>query len=376
MGPNRRGSGKRPSSCFGSVGFRADSGRHGANGSRWSPVSLPLVGLAAPRSLKRWRSRRSRLAARVSSLPAVGPPARLHRDGSLHSPSRYARGGIRTESRRSGLLAPLRCRAATRRLRIPLRIPAHEILATRRCRDASLVCVLGDARGGIRTHGPLQERILSPPPLSGLGHPRGRHRRTALPLKGVSIGPATTKAGLVARSTAVGGRPHPVRRDRPAKRPERHPTACHRPPSRARPPRRCGGRIRGCRRGPSSRGRPERVCSRSASSRKNTSAWRYRSTGPSTSGSTRPSLPAAMHSSASKVLSCGAPDTGDGSSSPISLGSTVSSATPMARGSTGLTHRLFRRRGTGRLPSAVAEFRRRRAVSGPQFNTDCAAGCA
>ncbi len=34
-----------------------------------------------------------------------------------------------------------------------------------------------NARGGIRTHGPLRERILSPPPLSRLGHPRAADSR-------------------------------------------------------------------------------------------------------------------------------------------------------------------------------------------------------
>jgi hypothetical protein len=44
------------------------------------------------------------------------------------------------------------------------------------------------ARGGIRTHGPLQERILSPPPLSRLGHPRAIVNPGAPPM-GVSVAP-------------------------------------------------------------------------------------------------------------------------------------------------------------------------------------------
>ena len=40
------------------------------------------------------------------------------------------------------------------------------------------------ARGGIRTHGPLRERILSPPPLSRLGHPRLRYHCVRSPQMG------------------------------------------------------------------------------------------------------------------------------------------------------------------------------------------------
>ncbi len=35
-----------------------------------------------------------------------------------------------------------------------------------------------NARDGIRTHGPLRERILSPPPLAGLGYPRSKRSIT------------------------------------------------------------------------------------------------------------------------------------------------------------------------------------------------------
>ena len=82
------------------------------------PVGSPgsrVVGRSAPssRSLIRRRSRRSRRPARVLSFPVVTPPARRIRGASLRSAPRYA-------------------------------------------------------REGIRTLGPLQERILSPPPFPGL----------------------------------------------------------------------------------------------------------------------------------------------------------------------------------------------------------------
>ena len=113
-----------------------------------------------------------------------------------------ARGGIRTEARRARSLRSLR---ATGRLRDPPRTrTATHVRSSRRVslavrsahrstlRDASLRSASRYARGGIRTHGPLQERILSPPPLSELGHPRVHRRCSTGPVIPISVGhPAT-----------------------------------------------------------------------------------------------------------------------------------------------------------------------------------------
>ena len=40
---------------------------------------------------------------------------------------------------------------------------------------------VSDARGGIRTHGPLRDRILSPAPLAELGYPRSKSAITYSP---------------------------------------------------------------------------------------------------------------------------------------------------------------------------------------------------
>ena len=98
---------------------------------------------------------------------------------------------------------PPRTRMAThvrssRRVYLTARFAHRSIL-----RDASLRSASRYARGGIRTHGPLQERILSPPPLSELGHPRAAVSPGGLPM-GVSI-PGRSHDGLAAR--AVRGTP-------------------------------------------------------------------------------------------------------------------------------------------------------------------------
>ena len=86
------------------------------------------------------------------------------------------------------------------------------------------------ARGGIRTHGPLRERILSPPPLSKLGHPRalgsaaGRWMCVSIP-----DGPKPPIDGRL-----LGARLATNRR-----------RASRRPPDRGRSPRSSGGRRRG-----------------------------------------------------------------------------------------------------------------------------------
>ena len=92
------------------------------------------------------------------------------RDSGSRSSARVARGVLRTESRRARRPWSLRATRRTRTIRARSRLsPPLESKS---------------ARGGIRTHGPLRERILSPPPLSRLGHPRVRYHCGSSPQMG------------------------------------------------------------------------------------------------------------------------------------------------------------------------------------------------
>ena len=94
--------------------------------------------------------------------------------------------GIRTRTRRARSLRSLCATGRIRTLRAFSRLS--------RSFDPE------NARGGIRTHGPLRERILSPPPLSRLGHPRavetGERQRVC-----VSVGNAHGRSPIAAEQT-------------------------------------------------------------------------------------------------------------------------------------------------------------------------------
>lgn len=68
---------------------------------------------------------------------------------------------------------------------------------------------VSDARGGIRTHGPLRDRILSPAPLAGLGYPRSKSAITYSPPHVLSPTPACRRRKPGSGSRSPGRLPGP-----------------------------------------------------------------------------------------------------------------------------------------------------------------------
>ena len=112
-----------------------------------------------------------------------------------------ASGRVRDGIRRGASVSRTRARDGIRTTVRATSFPASNPRTRRSTRP-----FVADARDGIRTHGPLRERVLSPPPLARLGHPRSTLTPGG-PRKSVSVRsgdrPVPASCGRTLNSLAV-----------------------------------------------------------------------------------------------------------------------------------------------------------------------------